>query len=254
MMIDTHAHLYLEDFDEDRKTLMQRAKEKGVERVYLPNIDSTTIEPLLQMEKDFPQQAFPMMGLHPCNVKENVAEELQIVKQWLDKKKFAAVGEIGLDFYWDTTFKEQQMAAFRQQIDWAMEYRLPIVIHARDSLVECIDIVRSRQKGSLMGIFHCFSGTTEQAQDIINLGFLMGIGGVVTFKKSTLPELIKEIPLRHLVLETDAPYLTPAPHRGKRNESSYIPYIAEKIAEIKNCTLAEVTDATTANALDLYNL
>lgn len=254
MMIDTHAHLYLEDFDEDRQALMQRSAEKGVKKVYLPNIDSTTIDALLQMEKDFPQQALPMMGLHPCYVKENAEDELQIVKQWLERRAFAAVGEIGLDFYWDVSFKEAQIAAFEQQIDWALEYDLPVVIHARNSLDECIEIVRAKQTGNLRGIFHCFSGTEEQAQAIIDQGFLMGIGGVVTFKKSTLPEVIKNIALSHLVLETDAPYLTPAPHRGKRNESSYIPYIAEKIAEIKSVSVAEVAETTTANALGIYKL
>lgn len=253
-MIDTHAHLYLEDFDEDREAVMQRAAEKGIEKVYLPNIDSSTIEALLRMEGDFSGRALPMMGLHPGSVKDDWKEQLSVVKKWLDKRSFAAVGEIGLDFYWDITFKEQQIAAFKQQIDWALEYKLPIVIHARNSLEECIEIVRARQNGALTGIFHCFSGTEKQAREIIGLGFCMGVGGILTFKKSTLPEVIKKIPLQHLVLETDAPYLTPAPHRGKRNESSYIPHIAEKLAAVKDVSLAEVAEVTTANALGIYQL
>lgn len=254
MMIDTHAHLYLEEFDEDRTALMQRMQDAGVEKVFLPNIDSTTTEALLKMEKDFPGRAYPMMGLHPCNVNEKVKEELQKVKEWLAERPFAAVGEIGLDFYWDTTFREQQIQAFSTQIDWAMQHDLPIVIHARNSMKECIEIVNAKQNGHLKGIFHCFSGTLEQAEKIIEMGFLMGIGGIVTFKKSTLPNVLKNFELSHLVLETDSPYLTPAPHRGKRNESSYIPYIAAKIAEIKEVSVEKVAEITTANALRLYKL
>lgn len=252
MMTDTHAHLYLEDFDNDRKALMQRALDNGVTKVFLPNIDGSTIEPLLKMEKDFAGQAYAMMGLHPCYVKENVEEELQQVKKWLDKRPFAAIGEIGLDFYWDTTFKEQQVEAFLRQTGWALEYDLPVVIHARNSLDECIDGVRQKQDGNLKGIFHCFSGTLEQAREIISLGFFLGIGGMVTFKNTSLPAILKEIDLSHLVLETDAPYLTPVPHRGKRNESSYIPLIASRIAEIKEIPLKQVAEATTENALNLY--
>ncbi len=253
-MIDTHAHLYLEDFDEDRDAIMQRAAAKGVKKIYLPNIDSGTIDALLRMEKNFSGRALPMMGLHPGSVKDNWEEELGVIKKWLAQHSFAAVGEIGLDFYWDVTYKEQQIAAFKQQIDWALAHQLPIVIHARNALDDCIDIVRSKQNGALTGIFHCFSGTVKQAKEIIGLGFFMGVGGIVTFKKATLPEVIKEIPLQHLVLETDAPYLTPAPHRGKRNESSYIPHIAEKLAAIKDVPLAEVAAVTTANAGQIYQL
>ena len=254
MMIDTHAHLYLADFDDDRAELMQRAEEADVKKIYLPNIDSTTSAALLKMAADFPGRAVPMMGLHPCSVKENVAQELQAVHDWLDKHPFAAIGEIGLDYYWDTTFKTQQQDAFSQQIDWALAYDLPIVIHARNALQDCIDLVRSKQNGRLKGIFHCFSGSREQAEQIAELGFLMGIGGVLTFKKSTLPEVLQSVDLQQLVLETDAPYLTPAPHRGKRNESSYIPFIAEKLAEIKGVPLAEVAAITSRNAQALFPL
>lgn len=254
MMIDTHAHLYLEDFDKDRNTLMQRMQDVGVEKVFLPNIDSSTTEALLRMETAFPARAYPMMGLHPCSVKEDVEKELQQVNKWLNKRDFAAVGEIGLDFYWDTTFKEQQIQAFSTQIDWALQHNLPIVIHARNSIDKCIEIVSAKQKGDLKGIFHCFSGTREQAEKIIELGFLMGIGGIVTFKKSLLPDVLRNIDLDHVVLETDAPYLTPVPHRGKRNESSYIPFIAAKIAEIKEISVERVAEITTSNALRLYRL
>lgn len=250
--IDSHAHLFLPEFDEDREEMMQRTKDAGVEKIFLPNIDSSTIDALLHFERDFPEHAFAMMGLHPCSVKENVDHELDIVKHWLSQRKFAAVGEIGLDFYWNTTFKEQQIATFNTQIDWALQYNLPIVIHSRNSTRECIDMVRSKQNGHLKGIFHCFSGTAAEAHEIMGLGFYLGIGGVVTFKKSTLPEIIKDIDLSHLLLETDAPYLAPAPHRGKRNESSYIPLIAEKIAEIKSVEVEEVAKATTGNANKLF--
>lgn len=251
--IDSHAHLFLPEFKEDSETVMQRMMDAGVEKVFLPNIDSSTIDDLLNFEKRFPEHAFAMMGLHPCSVKENTDDELNIVKQQLSQRKFAAVGEIGLDFYWDTTFKEQQIAAFSTQIDWALLYGLPVVIHSRNSTRECIDIVRSKQTGSLKGVFHCFSGTADEAHEIIDLGFYLGIGGVITFKKSTLPEIVKDINLSYMLLETDAPYLAPAPYRGKRNESSYIPLIAEKIADTKNREVAEVARVTTENATGLFN-
>lgn len=252
MFVDTHAHLYLEEYNEDRETVMHRAMDAGVKKVFLPNIDSGTIHAMLDMEKKFPKQAFAMIGLHPGSVKETVEEELKKVKEWLSKRKFAAVGEIGLDFYWDTTFKEQQLHAFSTQIDLALQYDLPIVIHSRNATAECIEMVQDKQNGKLKGIFHCFSGTVMEAKKIIALGFYLGIGGVVTFKKSTLPEVLKRIDLEHLVLETDSPYLTPVPHRGKRNESSYIPFVAEKVAEIKGVSVDDVAKVTTANALELY--
>ncbi len=253
MLIDTHTHLFLKEFDEDRDEMMKRALENGVNKVYLPNIDSSTTEKMLAMEKAY-DWAKPMIGLHPCSVKDNVEEELQHIKYWLKKHSFAAIGEIGLDFYWDTTFKDQQIAIFKKEIDLALEYDLPIVIHARNSLEECIDIVKSKQNGDLKGVFHCFSGTLDQANEIIDLGFLMGIGGIVTFKNADLPKIVKDIHISHLLLETDAPYLAPTPNRGKRNESSYIPLIAEKIAELQQISMEEVTAVTSENALQLYNL
>lgn len=250
--IDTHTHLYDEQFSDDRAAIIQKAIDNDVTKMYLPNCDHSTIEGMLQMEEQWKGNCFPMMGLHPCYVKEDYQEELQIVKEWLAKHKFYAVGEIGLDKYWDLSFIEQQILAFEQQIDWALEYDLPIVIHSRESTQDCIDIVRKKQNGKLKGIFHCFSGTIAEAQQIIELGFFLGIGGVVTFKNNSLQELVKTISLEHLVLETDAPYLAPVPYRGKRNESSYIPLVATKIAELKNVDIEEVAKATTENAEKVF--
>lgn len=252
VLIDSHAHLYLEEFKEDRQEMMERAQKAGVDKIFLPNIDSTTVEDMLQLEADYPGRVFPMMGLHPCSVNENVEKELSLVKEWLSKRNFAAIGEIGLDFYWDITFKQQQIEAFSRQIDWALQYDLPIVIHSRNSTQECIDVVQRKQDGHLKGVFHCFLGTASEAKAIIDLGFYLGIGGVLTFKKSTLPEVIKDIDLSHLLLETDAPYLAPVPFRGKRNESSYVSAVADKIAEIKSIPFEEVATVTTENTLQLF--
>jgi len=247
-LIDTHAHLYDEQFDTDRNEMIQRALDAGVEKMYLPNCDSTTLPGMLALADQYPNQCMPMMGLHPVYVKENYQSELALVQEWLARRKFAAVGEIGLDKYWDQTFLEHQKEAFSLQIDWALQYDLPIVIHSRESTTECIEIVRGKQNGKLKGIFHCFSGTVEEARQITDLGLLLGIGGVVTYKKSSLPEVIAAIDLRHLVLETDAPYLSPVPCRGKRNESSYLPHIAAQIGSIKNLSVEEVATITTTNA------
>lgn len=250
--IDSHAHLFSEEFDADRDAMVQRALDAGVGRIYLPNIDSGTIGAMLDLEARYPGAMYPMMGLHPCSVGADVERELDIVYEWLTRRRFSAVGEIGLDFYWDETFRAQQLHAFSTQVDWAAEQGLPIVIHSRSATRECIDIVRSRQTGALRGVFHCFSGTLAEAREIIALGFLLGIGGVVTFKKSMLPEIVREIPLEHLVLETDAPYLAPVPHRGKRNESAYLPVIAGQIAAILSLPVDEVARVTTDNALRLF--
>ena len=254
MFIDTHTHLYDEELLKDETAMLQRAAAAGVHKMYIPNCDSTTIEGMMRLAKFYPDTCIPMMGLHPCYIKANVAEELAIVAQWLAKDRFAAVGEIGLDYYWDLTFKEQQIAAFEQQIDWAMQYGLPIVIHSRESTSDCIDIVRHKQDGTLKGIFHCYSGTLAEAQQITELGLHLGIGGVITYKKSTLPDVIKEIPMQYLVLETDAPYLAPVPYRGKRNESSYIPLIASAIADIKGLSIEDVAAITTHNAQNIFTI
>jgi len=251
MYIDSHTHLYDEQLTADADST-QRAIDAGVTKMYMPNCDSTTIDGMLHIADMFPTNCFPMMGLHPCYVKENYKDELATVKDWLAKRKFYAVGEIGLDYYWDLTFKTQQIEAFEMQIDLALKYDLPIVIHSRESTQDCIDIVHSKQNGKLKGIFHCFSGTSDEAKQIIASGLYLGIGGVVTYKKSTLPDIVKEIPLQHIVLETDAPYLAPVPYRGKRNESSYIPIIAQKIAEIKGITVEEVANVTTDNAAHIF--
>lgn len=250
---DTHAHLYDEQFADDRAEMINSAIDAGVTKMYLPNCDSTTIESMMQLSVQFPDNCYPMMGLHPCYVKNNYKEELAIVDKHLAENKFYAVGEIGLDYYWDLTYKEQQIEAFKMQIDRALEYDLPIVIHSRESLQDSIDIVREKQNGKLNGIFHCFSGNAEEAKQAIETGLYLGIGGVVTFKNSKLPEVLKEVDLSRLVLETDAPYLAPTPYRGKRNESSYIPLIAEKIAEIKQVSIEEVARITTENTAKIFN-
>lgn len=253
IFIDTHAHLYDEQFADDRAEMINNAIDAGVTKMYLPNCDSTTIESMMQLSAQFPDNCYPMMGLHPCYVKNNYKEELAIVDKHLAENKFYAVGEIGLDYYWDLTYKEQQIEAFKMQIDRALEYDLPIVIHSRESLQDSIDIVREKQNGKLNGIFHCFSGNAEEAKQAIETGLYLGIGGVVTFKNSKLPEVLKEVDLSRLVLETDAPYLAPTPYRGKRNESSYIPLIAKKIAEIKQVSIEEVARITTENTAKIFN-
>ncbi len=251
-MIDTHTHLYSKQFDEDRDLMIARAKEAGVEKVFLPNVDSSTIAGMLQLEKDYPGYCYPMMGLHPTSVKEDFEQELAIVKKHLFERPFVAVGEIGVDLYWDKTYKAQQIEAFLAQAKWAIELNIPIVIHARDSLDVLIDLVRSIKEERLRGIFHCFTGNARQAEEIVDLGFLLGVGGVYTFKNSNLKEEIKGISLEHLVLETDAPYLTPTPFRGKRNESSYVSYVLEHLAENRGLTPNEVDLITTATAKALF--
>lgn len=250
--IDTHAHMYDEQFIENIDLFVQQAVAQNVNEIYLPNCDQFTIPAMMQITEQFPNVFKPMMGLHPCYVKENVQEELAIVKKWLEQYDFAAVGEIGLDYYWDVTFKEQQKQAFAQQIVWAKEKSLPIIIHTRESIDDGIAIVKEHQDGQLKGIFHCFSGNLEQAKAIVDLGFLLGIGGVVTYKKSDLVSLLENIDLKDIVLETDAPYLAPVPYRGKRNESAYTPLVGEKVAQIKKVPLSEVASITTANAKALF--
>ncbi|MBS1780970.1 MAG: TatD family hydrolase [Bacteroidetes bacterium] len=252
MFTDTHTHLYDEQLTAEEDILIQRALDAGVTKMYMPNCDSATIAEMMRITKKFPDNCYPMMGLHPCYVKENYVQELAIVEDWLKKEKFYGVGEIGLDYYWDITHVPQQVMAFEQQIDWALQYDLPIIIHSRESTKDCINIVSQKQNGNLRGIFHCFSGTLEEAKQIIDLGFYLGIGGVVTFKKSSLPDIIQNIDISNLVLETDAPYLAPVPYRGKRNESSYIPLIADKISDILALPVAEVARITNENAQKVF--
>ena len=252
-LTDTHTHLFAEEFDSDRKEVVQRAILAGVNKLFLPNIDSSSIAAMFALEKQFPENCFPMMGLHPCSVKENYLEELKIIEDWFLKRKFSAVGEIGMDYHWDKTFIPQQKDAFSKQIDLAKKYNLPIVIHQRECFDDVFEIVKSKNGNNLKGIFHCFTGTIEEANRIISLGgFKMGIGGAVTYKNSKLPEVLKQIDLKHIVLETDSPYLTPVPHRGKRNESSFIIFVAQKIAEVKGITVEEVAKITTKNAEDIF--
>jgi len=254
MIIDTHTHLYAEEFDKDRKVLIEKAINNGVKKFYLPNIDSSSINGMLELEKDFPENCFAMMGLHPCSVKENVEEELKIVEVWLAKRKFVGVGEIGIDLYWDKTFLAQQQLAFKTQMEWALKYDLPIVIHCRDSFNEIYEILISFDKLP-KAIFHCFSGNVEQANKIIALGnFKLGIGGVITFKNSGLDKVVEQIDLEHLVLETDAPYLAPVPFRGKRNEPSYILEVARKVAEIKSVSMTDVSEITAKNAEFIFGV
>ncbi|MEI8278466.1 MAG: TatD family hydrolase [Bacteroidota bacterium] len=252
MFIDTHTHLYDEQLMVEEDAVIQRALDAGVTKMYMPNCDSSTIAGMMHLAAKWPTHCLPMMGLHPCYVKEHYKEEIAIVQKWLAEYPFAAIGEIGLDYYWDLTYKEQQIEAFEQQIDWALQYQLPIVIHSRESTQDCIDIVRKKQNGQLKGIFHCFSGTLDEAQQVVALGMHLGIGGVVTFKKTTLVDIVHEIPLEHIVLETDAPYLAPVPYRGKRNESSYIPLIADKLAEIKQMPITELEAITSLNAQKIF--
>jgi len=247
MIVDTHCHLYLDEFKNDINEVIKRAEDEGVHKFYLPAIDSSEIENMMLLETKFPGKCMAMMGLHPCYVKENYQEELELVKTWLAKRKFAAVGEIGLDFYWDKTFVTQQYEAFRLQIELSLQYNLPIVIHTRDAMQECIDVVKEYRASGIKGIFHCFGGTVENANEIIDAGFYLGIGGVLTYKKSGLAEVLDKIDLKHVVLETDSPYLTPVPFRGKRNESSYLKFVIEKLAEIKKVYVEEVAAVTTAN-------
>ena len=248
VLTDTHCHLYADEFKEDIGHVMQRAEVEGVKKFYLPAIDSASNDALFSLEKKFPGKCIAMAGLHPCSVKENFKEELELVSRNLAQRKFAAIGEMGLDFFWDKTYTKEQYECFRLQMEWAILYDLPIVIHTRNAMQETINLVKEYVPKGIRGIFHCFGGTYENAIEIINAGFYLGIGGVLSYKNSGLAEVIKNINIAHLVLETDAPYLAPVPFRGKRNESSYLKYIAERLASIKQTSIEEVAAVTTANA------
>ncbi|AQX13834.1 hydrolase TatD [Elizabethkingia meningoseptica] len=252
-MIDTHTHLYSEQFDEDRDEAISRAKEAGVERFYLPAIDSETHEQMLQLEAQYPGEIFAMMGLHPCSVQPETWEnELALVKEYIDKRPFCAIGEIGIDLYWDKSTLDIQVKAFEQQIDWAIEKDLPIVIHTRESFNETFEVLERKKHPKLRGIFHCFSGNLEQAQHAIDLGFILGIGGVVTFKNGKIDQFLDEIPLDKIVLETDSPYLAPVPHRGKRNESAYTSLVLGKLVDIYKKDYKEIEAITNKNALNMF--
>ncbi|MFA7273607.1 MAG: TatD family hydrolase [Crocinitomicaceae bacterium] len=253
--IDTHAHLYTKDFDEDRAEVVQNAIRNGVETMLLPNIDVASIPRLLDLVEQFPNNCFPMMGLHPGNVKEDWEQQLATMKPYFFSHKMVAVGEIGMDLYWDKTFIEEQKIAFRQQIDWAKDLNLPIVIHAREAFDEIFEILDDVIDERLTGVFHCFTGTFEQAKKVMSYpNFMMGIGGVLTYKKAALDEVLEKVPLDFLIMETDAPFLPPVPYRGKRNESAYLVHTAEKLADIYQIKLTELAEITSRNAKKLFKI
>jgi len=254
MITDTHTHLYSEQFDEDRNEMMTRAKEAGVSRFFIPAIDSSYTESMFNLESEYPKDVFLMMGLHPTSVKENYKEELAHVKKWIDKRSFYAIGEIGIDLYWDKSFLAQQQEAFRTQIQWAKEKKLPIVIHCRDAFDEIFEVLETEKGDDLFGIFHCFTGTLEQAQKAISYKMKLGIGGVVTFKNGKIDQFLDQINIKHIVLETDSPYLAPTPYRGKRNESSYITQVVEKLTSIYQIPLEEIAKITTQNSKDIFGI
>ena len=252
ILTDTHSHLYDNKFTEDQKEVIERAFEEDVQRIFLPNVDQHTVKGMMDIVKQYPDKCFAMMGLHPCHVKADYKEELAVLKAHLDTDKFCAVGEIGMDLYWDKTFLEEQKDAFRTQIHWAKEKGLAIAIHCRDAFDEIFEILESERDEKLRGIFHCFTGSLEQAHQAINLNFYLGVGGVVTFKKAGLDKVIEQIDLKHLVIETDSPYLAPSPNRGKRNESSYLVHIAQKIADLHQVSIHAVAEITTENSKKIF--
>ena len=254
ILTDTHTHLYANQFDDDRKEIVQKSLDLGIERFFIPAIDSKTTEAMFSLEKQFPNHMFLMMGLHPTHVKENHQEELAHVKFWLDKRNFYAVGEIGMDLYWDKTFVKEQQDAFKLQISWAKEKGLPIVIHCRDAFEEVFEVLEECKGEKLFGIFHCFTGNLAQAKKAISYNMKLGIGGVVTFKNGKIDQFLQEIPLEHIVLETDSPYLAPTPYRGKRNESSYLVNIASKLASIYNVSDKEIALVTTNNSKEIFGV
>ncbi len=254
MLIDTHAHLYAEHFADDLPNVIRRATDEGVEHILIPNVDRESIEPLVKLCQSYPEVCYPMVGVHPTSIKGDYEQELAMVEEWLNKHRFIAIGEIGIDLYWDKTFIKEQKLAFAQQIKWAIERKLPIAIHSREAFNETMEVLGSEYKSGLSGVFHSFSGTLEQAKEVIDIGFKIGVSGVVTFKNSGLDKVIKEIGLEHLVIETDAPYLTPVPHRGKRNESAYVSLVAKKIAELLHVDVKTVAEQTTKNTKSLFLL
>jgi TatD DNase family protein len=254
MITDTHTHLYSSQFKEDQSEMMQRAKDAGVTRFFIPAIDSTYTDKMFQLEKDYPNDVFLMMGLHPTSVKENYLEELAHVKKWIDEKKFYAIGEIGMDLYWDKTFLTEQQDAFRTQIQWAKEKKMPINIHCRNAFDEVFEVLESEKSNALRGIFHCFTGTLEQAKQAISYNMKLGIGGVATFKNGKIDKFLNEIDIKHIVLETDAPYLAPTPYRGKRNESAYLTNVVDKLVDIYGLSFDEIAAITTQNSKDVFGI
>jgi TatD DNase family protein len=252
--IDTHTHIYLEQFDADRAEAIDRALKMGVKQLIMPNVDAETIDAMMKVYRDFPGVCLPMMGLHPTSVKKGFEEELKKVEDWLASERFYAIGETGIDLYWDKTWLEEQKLSLHRHAELALYYDLPLVVHARKSLNEIFQVLKSFKGSGLRGVFHCFPGSIQDAARVVDMGFLMGIGGVVTYKNSSMAKVVEAFEMEHFVLETDAPYLPPVPHRGKRNESAYIPDIARKIADIKCISAEKVADATTENAKKLFGL
>ncbi|WP_404970280.1 TatD family hydrolase [Vibrio campbellii] len=253
-MIDTHAHIYASEFDNDRDEVVKRALEQGIDKILLPNIDLESIEPMLKTEAAYPEICRSMMGLHPCYVDGNVEQTLAIIRGWFEKHNFIAVGEIGIDLYWDKTFRAEQEMAFVAQLNWAKEMNLPVVIHTRDSIEETLTLLRQEQDGSLRGVFHCFGGSVEEAQTINELGFHLGLGGVSTFKNGGMDKVIPHLDMNWVILETDCPYLAPVPHRGKRNEPAYTSLVAARVAELRGESVEAIDAITTKNAEALFNL
>ncbi len=253
-LIDTHSHLYDEQFETDLEQVIANAKEQHISKIVLPAIDRTTHHRQIEISQEYNDIFVPLMGLHPTSVKTNYKDELNIVERYLSEHKFYGIGEIGIDLHWDKAYFKQQQDAFAIQIDWAKQLNIPIIIHTRSSFDETFKIVEKKQDGSLTGIFHCFGGTREEAEKIIKIGFNMGIGGVVTFKNSDLDQTLKEINLKHLVLETDSPYLAPVPYRGKRNESAYVSLVADKLSEVYNISVEQIAEQTTATAKNIFKI
>ena len=254
LMIDTHSHIYSEEFDADRDEVILRAQHAGVTKIILPNVDSDSLPRLLKLEARYPDYCYAAVGLHPESVKENYQKELDVIREELERRKYIAVGEIGIDLYWDKTYQTEQILAFQTQVEWAIEFNLPVIIHVRNSHNETIQALKPYAGKGLKGIFHCFGGTPEEAAEIFSLGdFKLGIGGVVTFKNSGLAASLMHIPPENLVLETDSPYLTPAPFRGKRNESAYTVLVAEKLAQVYDMSVGEIDRITTENACSVFS-
>ncbi|MBD1574527.1 TatD family hydrolase [Vibrio sp. S17_S38] len=253
-MIDSHAHIYATEFDEDRDQVVERALSIGIEKILLPNIDLESIAPMLATEARYPDVCHSMMGLHPCYVNDNIEHDLAIIRQWFNQHKFIAVGEIGIDLYWDKTYQQQQEFAFRTQLQWAKELNLPVVIHTRDSIDQTLEILKQEQDGSLRGVFHCFGGSLAQAEAINQLGFHLGLGGVSTFKNGGMDNVIPHLDLDFVILETDCPYLAPTPHRGKRNEPFFMELVAQRVADLREMSLSEVSQITSKNTKLLFNL
>ena len=252
-MIDTHSHIYSEEFDADRNEAIRRAKEAGIRHIILPNVDSESLPRMLALEAEYPGYCHAAIGLHPTSVNENYEDELKLVKSELDRRDYIAIGEIGIDLYWDKTFLGAQIKAFQQQLDWALDYNLPVIIHVRDSFRETMDALAPYKDRKLTGVFHSFTGSMEEAQEMIDFGgFKIGINGIVTFKNSGLSSVVAQTGIEHIILETDSPYLTPVPYRGKRNESAYLSYICEQISKTLNLSKQEIAEKTTENALKLF--